>query len=76
MPYGFANRIHIVAQRANGCTLAGHYGVQCICDYLPNERKFGAEYFNALEQLEHNLTATYPYYLLARFYQVIMQKTV
>lgn len=57
----------------HGCTLAGHYGILCLCAYLPNEPKFEAEYFKALEQLEHQLTATYPYYLLARFYHVIMQ---
>lgn len=56
-----------------GGTLAGHYGILCLCAYLPNAPKYEADYFAALEQLEHKLTATYPYYLLARFYQVIVQ---
>jgi len=60
--------------RANGCEVVGDYGIRCICDYLPNEPKYEAEYFEALEQLERKLTDTYPYNLLARFYQVIMQK--
>ena len=60
--------------RANGCKLVGDYGIRCICDYLPNEPKYEAEYFEALEKLERKLTDTYPYKLLARFYQVIMQK--
>jgi S-adenosylmethionine-dependent methyltransferase len=56
-----------------GDTLAGHYGILCLCAYLPNEPKFEAGYFEALEQLEHKLTATYPYYLLARYFHVIVQ---
>jgi S-adenosylmethionine-dependent methyltransferase len=60
--------------RENGCELVGDYGIRCICDYLPNEQKYEAEYFEVLEQLERKLTDTYPYNLLARFYQVIMQK--
>src|SRR4030065_2749430 len=58
--------------RANGCEVVGDYGIRCICDYLPNEPKYEAEYFEALAQLERKLTDTYPYNLLARFYQVIM----
>jgi S-adenosylmethionine-dependent methyltransferase len=58
----------------NGCKLVGHYGVRCVCDYVPNERKFEAEYYNSLETLELKLTDTYPYYLLARMYQVIARK--
>jgi len=45
-----------------------------LCAYLPNEPKYEAEYFKALEQLECRLTDTYPYNLLARFYQVIVRK--
>jgi hypothetical protein len=50
------------------------YGIRCLCDYLPNEPKYEEQNFNALEQLECKLTDTYPYNLLARFYQVIMRK--
>jgi S-adenosylmethionine-dependent methyltransferase len=60
--------------RKHGCVLAGHYGVLCLCAYLPNAPKYQAEYYDALERLEHRLTATYPYPLLARFYQVLMQR--
>jgi S-adenosylmethionine-dependent methyltransferase len=56
-----------------GRKVVGDYGIQCICAYLPNEPKYEAEYFKALVQLERKLTNTYPYNLLARFYQVIMQ---
>ena len=60
--------------QAEGCALAGNYGVLCICAYLPNARKTEAQYFADLERLELQLTDTYPYYLLARFYQVVVQK--
>ena len=58
----------------NGCSLAGHYGVHCLWYYLPSERKTDPQYCAELEKLEHRLTDTYPYHLLARFYQVIAQK--
>lgn len=58
----------------NGCTLVGHYGVLNICAYLPNENKFNPQYFNELKALEHQLTDKFPYYLLARFFQVIARK--
>jgi S-adenosylmethionine-dependent methyltransferase len=60
--------------QANNCKVVGDYGVRSLCDYLPNEPKYKAEYYSALEDLERKLTNTYPYNLLARFYQVIMQK--
>jgi S-adenosylmethionine-dependent methyltransferase len=60
--------------RANGCEVVGDYGILCLCAYLPNAPKYEAEYFKSLEHLERRLTDTYPYNLLARFYQVIMQK--
>jgi len=62
--------------QANGCEVVGDYGVRCLCDYLPNEPKSEAAYFDALERLEQKLTDTYPYNLLARFYQVIVRKNV
>lgn len=70
----FSNAEIIDIMRAYRCEVVGDYGIRCICDYLPNEPKYEAEYFEALEQLERKLTDTYPYKLLARFYQVIMQK--
>ncbi len=57
----------------NGCELVGQYGIRCICDYLPDELK-APEAFAELEQLEHRMTDAFPYYLLARFYQVIVRK--
>ena len=70
----FSSAEMIAILRTNGCEEVGDYGIRCLCDYLPNEPKYEAEYFKALEQLERKLTDTYPYNLLARFYQVIMQK--
>lgn len=58
----------------NGCSLAGQYGVSCITHWLPNEPKFEPGYLAELEKLERRLTDTYPYYLLARCYQVIARK--
>jgi S-adenosylmethionine-dependent methyltransferase len=60
--------------QANGCTLAGHYGIRCVYDYLPNDRKSEAQYASELQNLELRLTDAYPYYLLARFFQVVVRK--
>jgi S-adenosylmethionine-dependent methyltransferase len=58
-----------------GCTLLGHYGLRCIVDYLTdNQAKFDPDYFAELEKLEHALTDRYPYYLLARMFQIIVRK--
>lgn len=57
-----------------GCSLAGRYGILNICGYLPNEPKFDSQYYGELEQLEDRLADKYPYYLLARFFQVIARK--
>jgi S-adenosylmethionine-dependent methyltransferase len=58
-----------------GFTLLGHYGLRNLVDYLTNnEAKYKPEYFNQLKQLEHALTDRYPYYLLARMFQIILQK--
>lgn len=60
--------------RENECALVGHYGILNVCAYLPNEPKFEPRYFSDLEKLEYQLTDRYPYYLLARYFQVIAQK--
>ncbi len=60
--------------RESHCTLVGHYGILNVCAYLPNEPKFKAQYFRDLEKLEYQLTDQYPYYLLARYFQIIAQK--
>jgi S-adenosylmethionine-dependent methyltransferase len=58
-----------------GFNLLGHYGLRGIVDYLTdNESKFDPTYFTKLEKLEHTLTDQYPYYLLARMFQIIVQK--
>ncbi|MBN2147532.1 MAG: methyltransferase domain-containing protein [Anaerolineales bacterium] len=58
-----------------GCRLEGQYGVRCVCDYLSNEKKTDPAYYADLERLEAELTSTYPYYLLARYFQIIARKT-
>jgi len=70
--YSSAEMSQILA--AAGCSLVGDYGVWCLCAYMPNEPKYEQTYFDALEQLECKLADTYPYPLLARFYQVIVQR--
>lgn len=58
-----------------GCTLLGHFGLRNIVDYLSdNESKFDPGYFAQLEELEYAMTDRYPYYLLARMFQIIVQK--
>jgi len=58
----------------HSCSLVGHYGVLNVCGYLPNDPKFDPQYYSELEKLEDSLTDKYPYYLLARFFQVIVQR--
>jgi hypothetical protein len=58
----------------HNCSLVGQYGVLSVCAYLPNEPKFDPQYYSQLEKLEDILTDKYPYYLLARFFHVIVQK--
>lgn len=70
----FSSAEMIEILREAGCTPIGDYGVLCLCAYLPNEPKYDIEYYHALERLEQKLTNTYPYPLLARFYQLLVQK--
>jgi S-adenosylmethionine-dependent methyltransferase len=61
--------------QAAGCSVVGEYGVRCVCDYIANnEIKNEPEFFAKLERLEHALTDKHPYYLLARFFQIIARK--
>ena len=79
---GFKTTVHRFAAeelfeplKAAGCTILGHYGVRCLMDYMyDNERKYDVEFYQKLEQLELTLTDRYPYYLLARFFQIIARK--
>lgn len=58
-----------------GCMVMGSYGVRCICDYIANnDLKTDPASFAQLEQLEYALSDRYPYYLLARFFQIIARK--
>jgi S-adenosylmethionine-dependent methyltransferase len=60
-----------------GCTLLGHYGVRCVNDYIANnDLKADPTFFAQLEQLELAMTDKYPYYLLARFFQLVARKEV
>lgn len=60
-----------------GCSLVGRYGIRCVCDYIPdNETKTVPTFFAHLERLEHAMSDKYPYYLIARLYQVIARKAV
>jgi S-adenosylmethionine-dependent methyltransferase len=59
----------------SGCVVLARYGVRCVFDYIPNnELKNDPAFFAELERLEHALTGRYPYYLLARFFQLIARK--
>ena len=58
-----------------GCSVIGQYGVRCVNDYIfDNNLKSGPAFFACLERLELALTDRYPYYLLARFFQLIARK--
>ncbi|MDY6875689.1 MAG: hypothetical protein SWK90_05750 [Chloroflexota bacterium] len=60
----------------HGCVIQADYGVRCMMDYWgDNERKTEPNTLAQLEELEIALSAEYPYKLLARFFQVIAQKT-
>jgi S-adenosylmethionine-dependent methyltransferase len=57
------------------CEVIAQYGVRCLCDYVfDNEIKNDPTFFAQLERLEYAMSDLYPYYLLARLYQVIARK--
>ncbi|MDQ3703657.1 MAG: methyltransferase domain-containing protein [Chloroflexota bacterium] len=65
----------IEALRDLECVLVAQYGVRCVYDYIPdNELKNSPAFFAELERLEHELSGRFPYYLLARFFQIIARK--
>ena len=70
----FSAEFFIERLNTGSYTLAGHYGVLSLCAYLPNEPKFEIEYYNELLDIEKRLTGEYPYYLLARFFQLVFTK--
>lgn len=52
------------------------YGIRCVFDYIPdNDIKAESHFFAQIEQLEHLLSATYPYYLLARYIHLLAEKS-
>lgn len=58
-----------------GGTLLAQYGLRCVFDYIPNnDLKSEAGFLIELERLEYAMSQTYPYYLLARFFQLIVRK--
>ncbi len=61
----------VLAANAQGLELAAQYGVRCVNDYIPNEAKRDYE---AVLRLELALTNRHPYYLLARFFQLILKR--
>lgn len=59
-----------------GFSVMGRYGVRCIIDYIPdNDIKKDPTFYAQLEQLEQAMGSQYPYYLLARYFQIVAQKT-
>ena len=57
-------------------TLVKQYGIRSVCDFISdNELKYDPNFYQQLERLELALSDKYPYYLLARFYHLIAQKS-
>ncbi len=60
-----------------GCVPVARYGVRCVYDYIPdNDLKSDPAFSAELERLEHEMSGRFPYYLLARFFQLIARKAV
>ncbi len=58
-----------------GCAILGQYGIRCVNDYIPNnEIKRDPAFFAEMEKLELALCDKFPYYLLARSFQIVAQK--
>jgi S-adenosylmethionine-dependent methyltransferase len=71
----YAGEEMVAPLEAAGCTLLGHYGVRCVNDYIQNNTlKFDPDFYARLEKLETALSDQYPYYLIARFFQLIARK--
>ncbi|MBZ0302002.1 MAG: methyltransferase domain-containing protein [Anaerolineae bacterium] len=71
----YAGEEMIAPLEAADCALLGHYGVRCVNDYIQdNTLKADPEFYARLERLEIALSSEYPYYLIARFFQLIAQK--
>lgn len=71
----FSGEEVIQALTEAGSELLGHYGVRCVMDYIHgNELKDDPAFYSKLERLELAMSDKYPYYLLARFFQIVAQK--
>jgi S-adenosylmethionine-dependent methyltransferase len=58
-----------------GATVAGHYGIRSVCDYMADdERKYDGSFYAELERLEMALSDRLPYKLTARLFQLIGRK--
>jgi S-adenosylmethionine-dependent methyltransferase len=58
-----------------GLSIVGEYGIRCVTDYITNnEIKKDPSFFMNLQKLEMAMSDKYPYYLLARSFQIIAQK--
>jgi S-adenosylmethionine-dependent methyltransferase len=58
-----------------GLAFEARYGIRCLADYWGvEEAKSKPEVQAGLERLEYELTGRYPYFLLARFWQIIARK--
>jgi hypothetical protein len=72
---GFSATDMIAELQRNGFMLLGHYEIQNVCAYLPNEPSYDPQYFAEFEQLQHRLTNVYPYYSLTWMFRVIVRKS-
>jgi S-adenosylmethionine-dependent methyltransferase len=73
----FSGNEMIELLRQAGCSTASHYGVLCVCAYIPNnDLKYDPAFFAQLEQLELALSDRHPYNQVARFFHVIALKEV
>jgi S-adenosylmethionine-dependent methyltransferase len=61
--------------RRAGFRVIGEYGIRCVNDYIRNnEIKRDPEFFAELEKLELAMSAKFPYFLLARSFQLVAEK--
>ena len=58
-------------------SILGQYGIRCVNDYIPNnEIKRDPLFFAEMEKLELAMCDKFPYYLVARSFHIVAQKTV
>ena len=70
-----ADDLHAPLLKA-GCRVVGQYGIRCVNDYIPNnEIKYDPNFAAEMEKLELALSDKFPYYLIARFFHIVAQKS-